>query len=62
MLMPLLDLVCPLFLPFKRYELLISYIAIRFKLSPFFQTDQAVSNIAECPGMRSQSTAVIYVA
>jgi hypothetical protein len=37
------------------------YIAIRFKLSPFFQTDQAVSGIAECPGMRSQST-VIYIA
>ena len=27
------------------------YIAIRFKPSPFFQVDQAVSTIAECPGM-----------
>ncbi len=31
-------------------------IAIRFKPSPFFYVDQAVSRIAECPGMRSQST------
>jgi hypothetical protein len=29
-------------------------IAIRFKPSPFFQIDQAVSGIAECPGMPSQ--------
>ena len=31
-------------------------IAIRFKPSPFFQIDQAVSNVVECPGMRSQLT------
>lgn len=56
-----LDLVCPLFLPLKQCEPSdLYYIAIRFKLSPFFQIDQAVSGIAECPGMRGQST-VIYI-
>ena len=37
------------------------HIAIRFKPSPFFQAEQPVSDIAECPGMRSQPT-VIYIA
>ena len=36
------------------------YIAIQFKPSPFFRVDQAVSSIAEFPGMRSQST-VVYI-
>ena len=61
MLMPLqlyLDLVCLLLLPFETIRASdLYYIAIRFKPSPFFQIDQAVSGIAECPGMRSQSTA-----
>lgn len=34
------------------------FIAIRFKPSPFFQIDQSVSRIAECPGMRSQLSVI----
>jgi hypothetical protein len=65
MLMPLqlyLDLVCPPFLPLKTIRASdLYYIAIRFKPSPFFQIDQSVSGIAECPGMRCQLT-VVYIA
>jgi hypothetical protein len=57
MLVPLqlyLDLACPLSL--RRYKFLTYGIAIRFKPSPFFQIDQAVSGVVECPGMRNQLT------
>ena len=57
MLVPLqlcLDLVCSFSL--RRYKFLTYCLAIRFKPSPFFQIDQAVSGVVECPGMRSHLT------
>ena len=51
---PLLRYPDPVSLTFLYFETIgfspLHCIVIRFKLSPFFQVDQIVSTIAECPG------------